>query len=88
MEIAMKHEPSDWKIDVSARQALHVSGLLIRAEERGGSWEVQPHPQTLPPHGEGVPREAREAAMAWIKELIITGGDLLVRAVARHKFNH
>lgn len=84
----MKHEASDWTIDVPARQALHVSGLLLRAVQHGDSWEVQPHPQTLPPHGEGMPSQAREAAMAWIKELIITGGDLLVRAITRHKFNH
>jgi hypothetical protein len=84
----MKHEPADWTVDVHTRQALHVSGLLIRAERNGDEWRVQPMPETLPPHGPPMPAAAAEAAKAWIGHLVATGGDLLVKAVAKHLSTH
>ena len=84
----MKHEPADWTIDVHARQALHVSGLLLRAERSGNDWRVQPMPETLPPHGPPMPANAAAAANAWIGLLVTTGGELLVKAIAKHLLTH
>lgn len=84
----MKHEPADWTLDVSTRQALHVSGLLIRAQRSGDDWSVQPMPETIPPHGPPMPPAAAAAAQAWISHLVTTGGDLLVRAIVKHLSTH
>jgi len=84
----MKHEPTDWTLDVHARQALHVSGLLLRAERTDDQWRVQPMPETLPPHGPPMPATAAVAANAWIGHLVTSGGELLVKAIVKHLATH
>lgn len=84
----MKHDISDWKIDASAKQAMHISGLLLRAERHGEQWQVQPVMETLPPHGPPMPEPAAAAARAWIGHLVAAGGDLLVKAIVRHQSTH
>ena len=84
----MKHESSDWTLDVHARQALHLSGLLLRAERSGDQWRVLPMPETLPPHGPPMPAAAATAANTWIGQLVTTGGEVLVKAIAKHLSTH
>lgn len=80
----MKHEPQDWSIDVNAKQAIHVSGFVLRAERVGNAWNVRPLSASLPPHNPPMPSAAVEAATTWIEHLVTQGGQQLVHAITKH----